>query len=94
VLELSCIVVAGAAGLRMGWALVSPGPLKRSAALARQARPAMAVVLGTAPWLVVAGLVEGYVSPAGWGGAGPYVVGLSLGALYWSLIVFKGRRTS
>jgi uncharacterized membrane protein SpoIIM required for sporulation len=90
VLELSCIVVAGAAGLRMGWALVEPGAGTRRAALAAQARPAMAVVLGTAPWLVVAGLVEGYVSPAGWGGAGPYVVGLGLGALYWGLVVWRG----
>jgi uncharacterized membrane protein SpoIIM required for sporulation len=92
VLELSCIVVAGAAGLRMGWALVSPGPLTRLAALAAQARPAMAVVLGTAPWLVVAGLVEGYVSPAGWGGAGPYIVGLALGVAFWALIALRGRR--
>jgi uncharacterized membrane protein SpoIIM required for sporulation len=92
VLELSCIVVAGAAGLRMGWALVEPGRLTRRAALAAQARPAMAVVLGTAPWLVVAGLVEGYVSPAGWGGAAPYAVGLGLGALYWGLVLARGRR--
>jgi uncharacterized membrane protein SpoIIM required for sporulation len=91
VLELSCIVVAGAAGLKMGWALVAPGPLTRRAALAQQARPAMAVVLATAPWLVVAGLVEGYVSPAGWGGAGPYVVGFALGGLYWGLVVWRAR---
>jgi uncharacterized membrane protein SpoIIM required for sporulation len=92
VLELSCIVVAGAAGLRMGWALVDPGPLTRRAALSAQARPAMAVVLGTAPWLVVAGLTEGYVSPAGWGGAGPYLVGFGLGGAYWGLLVWRGRR--
>ena len=83
VLELSCIVVAGAAGLRMGWALVFPGPLTRRAALRPRPAPAMAVVLGTAPWLVVAGLVEGYVSPAGWGGAGRTIVGLLLGLAFW-----------
>jgi uncharacterized membrane protein SpoIIM required for sporulation len=94
VLELSCIVVAAAAGLQLGWALVSPGPLRRRDALAAAARPAMAIVLGTAPWLVVAGLVEGYVSPAGWGGAGPFVVGIGLGLLYWSLVVWRGRAHS
>jgi hypothetical protein len=52
----------------------------------------MAVVLGTAPWLVVAGLTEGYVSPAGWGGAGPYVVGFGLGGAYWGLLLWRGRR--
>jgi uncharacterized membrane protein SpoIIM required for sporulation len=93
VLELSCIIVAAAAGLRLGWALVAPGSLRRRDALAAQARPAMAVVLGTAPWLVIAGLVEGYVSPAGWGGAGPYAVGLGLGLLYWSLVVWRGRQS-
>ena len=65
VLELSCIVVAGAAGLRLGWALVEPGTGTRGDALRREARPALAIVLGTAPWLVVAGLVEGFVTPAG-----------------------------
>ena len=94
VLELSCIIVAAAAGLQLGWALVAPGPLRRRDALAAQARPAMAIVLGTAPWLVVAGLVEGYVSPAGWGGAGPYVVGLGLGSLYWGLVFWRGRAQS
>ena len=34
VLELSCIVVAGAAGLRFGWALVEPGTGTRGDALA------------------------------------------------------------
>ena len=40
VLELSCIVVASAAGLRMGWALVSPGHRRRGVALAAEARVA------------------------------------------------------
>jgi uncharacterized membrane protein SpoIIM required for sporulation len=49
VLELSCIVVASAAGLRMGWALVSPGHRRRGVALAAEARVAVEIVLGTAP---------------------------------------------
>lgn len=92
VLELSCIVVAGAAGLRFGWALVEPGTGTRGDALRREARPALAVVLGTAPWLVVAGLVEGFVTPAGVGLPGALAVGFALGALYWALVLFLGRR--
>ncbi len=65
VLELSCVVVASAAGLRMGWALVSPGHRRRGVALAAEARVAVEIVLGTAPWLVLAGLVEGFITPAG-----------------------------
>src|SRR5262249_41111791 len=55
VLELSCVVVASAAGLRMGWALVSPGHRRLGVALAAEARVAVEIVLGTAPWLVLAG---------------------------------------
>ena len=91
VLELSCIVVAGAAGLRMGWSLVDPGRGRRRDALAREARAAAELALGTAPWLVLAGLVEGFVTPAG-GGLGPaLVIGVALGAAYWALVWRAGR---
>ena len=92
VLELSCIVVAAAAGMRIGWALVDPGVRSRRDALRDEARTAITIVLGTAPWLVVAGLVEGYVSPSGLGGAPVAVIGLGLGALYWGLVLARGRR--
>jgi uncharacterized membrane protein SpoIIM required for sporulation len=93
VLELSCILVAGAAGLRFGWALVEPGTGTRGDALRREARPALALVLGTAPWLVVAGLVEGFVTPAGIGLTGALAVGFALATVYWGLVVFLGRRS-
>nr|MDQ3934382.1 stage II sporulation protein M [Actinomycetota bacterium] len=64
-LELSCIVVAAAAGLRLGEAILRPGRRKRGDALVDEARGAVETVIGTAPWLVVAGFVEGYVSPQG-----------------------------
>lgn len=92
VLELSCIVVASAAGLRMGWSIVSPGRRTRTASLAAAARKAVFVVLGTAPWLVLAGLVEGFVTPAGTGLPTVIAVGSALGALYWGLVLALGRR--
>ena len=67
VLELSCIVVSGAAGLRLGWAIIDPGNRTRGEALREEARAAIEIVLGTAPWLVVAGLVEGFLTPSGTG---------------------------
>ena len=91
VLELSCIVVAGAAGLRMGWAIVDPGRLRRSQSLARGAREGVELALGTAPWLVVAGLVEGFVTPERLGPAPAVAVGLLLGAAYWVLVLWRGR---
>ena len=38
VLELSCILVGGAAGLSLGWSIVSPGLRTRRASLQREAR--------------------------------------------------------
>ncbi|MGH2807658.1 MAG: stage II sporulation protein M [Actinomycetota bacterium] len=91
VLELSCIVVTAAAGMRMGAALVRPGPGKRSQALVKEAQVAVAIVLGTAPWLVLAGLVEGFITPAGIGFEAVVGVGVSLGLIYWGLVLWRGR---
>jgi uncharacterized membrane protein SpoIIM required for sporulation len=91
VLELSCVVVASAAGLRMGWALVSPGHRRRGVALASEARVAVEIVLGTAPWLVLAGLVEGFVTPRGLGLGTAVAIGVTLGAVYWALVLWRGR---
>jgi uncharacterized membrane protein SpoIIM required for sporulation len=90
VLELSCIVVAGAAGLRLASAIVDPGTRPRMDALRTEARAAVEIVLGTAVWLVVAGLVEGFLTPAGKGLAVVLVVGLGLGVLFWGLILWRG----
>jgi uncharacterized membrane protein SpoIIM required for sporulation len=90
-LELSCIAVAGAAGLRLAWAMIDPGPLPRGVSLRTEARPAVAVLLGTAPWLVLAGMTEGFVTPEGLPLASAIAVGLGLAGAYWSLAVLRGR---
>jgi uncharacterized membrane protein SpoIIM required for sporulation len=90
VLELSCIAVAGAAGLRLASAIVDPGTRTRTDALRTEARAAVEIVLGTAVWLVVAGLVEGFLTPAGKGLTVVLIVGFGLGALYWGLVLWRG----
>jgi uncharacterized membrane protein SpoIIM required for sporulation len=93
VLELSCIVVAGAAGLRLGWSVVEPGRLSRRASLAREAPRTVALLIGTAPWLGVAALVEGFRGELSQLGIAAVVaVGTALGALYWGLVLLLGRR--
>jgi len=91
VLELTCIVVAATAGLRIGWALVEPGTLTRGESLRREALPAMELVLGTMPWLVLAGLVEGFVTGNLPGLGAAVVVGVGLGVVYWALAFWRGR---
>jgi uncharacterized membrane protein SpoIIM required for sporulation len=92
VLELSCIVVAGAAGLRLGWSIVEPGRRTRTASLRAEALRTIGIVVGTAPWLVVAGIVEGFRATLSNAGLGAVIgVGFGLGALYWGLVVLLGR---
>ena len=42
-------------------------------------------------WLVVAGLVEGLITPVGIGLVPISVLGVGLGVLYWSLVIVLGR---
>jgi uncharacterized membrane protein SpoIIM required for sporulation len=91
VLELSCILVAGAAGLRLGWAIVAPGYRTRGQSLRLEARRTVAIALGTAPWLVAAGIVEGNRARLASAGLGvDLTVGVLLGGVYWLLVVWRG----
>jgi uncharacterized membrane protein SpoIIM required for sporulation len=90
-LELSCIVVGGVAGLRLGHALIVPGSRTRLRSLQREAPRAVELALGTAPWLVLCGFLEGLAT-------GPELpvwfqasLGLGLAALFWGLVVLRGR---
>jgi uncharacterized membrane protein SpoIIM required for sporulation len=90
-LELSCIAVCAAAGMRLGWALVEPGPRTRARALADEAPGAVTLVLCTAPWLVLAGLVEGFVTPHHLPLAAALAVGIGIDLPYWTLVALRGR---
>lgn len=91
VLELSLIVVAGAAGLRTGWALLHPGHRTRAEALATDGRAGIELALGCAVLLVPCGLVEGFVTPRGLSTPAALAVGFGLGALFWAMVLWRGR---
>jgi uncharacterized membrane protein SpoIIM required for sporulation len=77
----------------VGWSLVEPGSGTRKEALRREAGASIGIVLGTMPWLVLAGLVEGFVTGS-YSTAVVLPLGLALGALYWGLVVTLGRAPS
>lgn len=61
-LEISAIVVAGAAGLALGNGLVFPGTYSRITAFRRGAKLGLKIVVGTVPIFIVAGFVEGFLT--------------------------------
>ncbi len=62
-LELPSIFIAGAGGLRLASGLLFPGYLSRKQALIEAGAEAVRLVAGTVPLLVIAGLLEGFLSP-------------------------------
>ena len=63
VIELTSIQIAGAAGLLLAQAIIAPGRLRRVDALKANARRAGVLMIGVAGLLVIAGLIEGFVTP-------------------------------
>jgi uncharacterized membrane protein SpoIIM required for sporulation len=63
--ELTAIVISGAAGLVMGYALVNTGGRSRFHSLRAKARDIFDLVVGAALMLMVAALIEGFWSPSG-----------------------------
>jgi len=91
-MELTAVFVAGAAGLRIFWAVVAPGPRRRSQALAMEGRSLITVALGLVLVLLVSGVVEGFVTPSDlpvWAKIG---IGATVLAAYWAYVLVVGGR--
>jgi uncharacterized membrane protein SpoIIM required for sporulation len=63
-LELTAVFLAGSAGMRLGWSVVSPGNRPRGQVLAEQGRAVVSVALGLIGVLAVSGLIEALVTPS------------------------------
>jgi len=82
--ELTAIVLAGAAGMRMGFALIRPGRKSRKRALQAAARTGIRIVYGAAAMLLVAALLEAFWSP---NGAIPNSVKYAAGSFLWLSVI-------
>jgi uncharacterized membrane protein SpoIIM required for sporulation len=91
-LELTCIFVAGAAGLRLFWTLIDPGHRKRSVAMAAEGRSLITTVIGLAVALGVSGLVEGFVTGSELYWWLKIVIGALVLAGFWTYVYVLGRR--
>ena len=90
-LELTAIAIAGGAGFRLGWAIIAPGDRTRGEALAEEGRRSVVIVLGLMVCFVVAGLIEGFVTPSGLPTWGRIAFGAIVELLFVTWIVVRGR---
>ncbi len=61
-LEISAIIIAGAAGFTMGKGLVFPGTLTRLQSFQISARRGLKIMIGIAPIIILAGFIEGFLT--------------------------------
>ena len=61
-LEISAIIVAGAAGLALGNGFLFPGTYSRMTSFRHGAKRGLKIVVGTVPIFVMAGFIEGFVT--------------------------------
>ena len=91
VIELSCIFIAGGAGLLIGSALVMPGDLSRADALKSRGKEAVRLMMGVAVLLVAAGIIEGFISPAPIRPAIKISIGALTGLALYCYLLLAGR---
>jgi uncharacterized membrane protein SpoIIM required for sporulation len=93
--ELTAIVLAGAAGLKLGHSLVAPGRRSRADSLVAAAQECVVLVYGVTAMLIVAAAVEAFWSSARWL---PSTVKYSAAAVCWlgviAYLALQGRRAN
>ena len=93
VVELSCIFIAGGSGLLIGSAMLMPGDMTRADALKTRGMEAVRLMIGVAILLVLAGTIEGFISPVPIDPRVKYGIGAITGVAMYSYLLFVGRDT-
>ena len=90
--ELTAIVFSGAAGLRLGYAILSPGQLSRLDSIRRAGSEVVPMLYGIVLMLLIAAFLEAFWSSSA---SLPISVKYSVGGVLWVLVLlycFSGRR--
>ena len=92
VLELPAIFIGGGAGLRIAQGMLFPGMLPRRDSLAKAGGEAVRLVLGVIPILIIAGSIEGFISPSpGISWQWKFALAGAIGVLFFSYLFFCAR---
>lgn len=92
VIELSCIFIAAGAGMLIGYSIIAPGDYTRVEALKKNGIKAVQLAIGCACLLVIAGVIEGFLSPANIHPLFKYGTGILTGIAMYSYLLLAGRR--
>ena len=93
-LEISAVIVAGAAGLRLGWSVIAPGDASRWDSVTAQGRDVGNVVVGLVIAFGVAGLIEGFVTGRPWPTSLRVGIGVLAFVAFWGWTMVHGRRAA
>jgi uncharacterized membrane protein SpoIIM required for sporulation len=91
-LELTAVFLAAAAGMRLGWSVVSPGDRPRGQVLAEQGRAVVSVAVGLVVVLLVSGLIEALVTPSPLPTPVRIAIGVAAEAAFLGYVIHYGRR--
>ncbi|NNF16048.1 MAG: stage II sporulation protein M [Gammaproteobacteria bacterium] len=90
--ELTAIVLAGASGMKIGFALLIPGLNSRRQALKNAAQAALPMIYGFVMLLILAAAIEAFWSPNAWfSNLTRYAIGVTLWVLVIAYLLFGGR---
>ncbi len=90
-LEIFAILIAAAAGLRLGFSLAAPGSRTRAASLRFGARDAVLLVLGTIPMFAIAASIEGFITPSHLPGAAKILLGVTVAMTVIAYLLIVGQ---
>ncbi len=93
-IELTAVFLAAAAGMRLGWSVVSPGNRPRGQVLAEQGRAVVSVAVGLVVVLLVAGLIEALVTPSPLPTAVRIGIGVAAEIAFLAYIIHFGRKAA
>jgi uncharacterized membrane protein SpoIIM required for sporulation len=82
--ELTAIVLAAGAGLRLGWSLISTRGFTRDSSLRQTAKQALPLMGASILMFLMAAFIEGFISPSG----APYWLKASIAVLSSGMLMF------
>ncbi|MEP7211794.1 MAG: stage II sporulation protein M [Acidobacteriota bacterium] len=93
VIEISTVFFCAGAGMMIGYAMINPGDLTRAQALKKKGIEAARIVIGAACFLVIAGIIEGFISPSSLPAGFKVATGVLTGIAMYSYLMLAGRET-